>query len=219
MKACRAVLFDLDGTLLYTLQDLADSMNAALGSLGYPARPVEDYRFFVGQGVAELARRALPENSRDQETIEAASNAFMEEYAKAWNRSTMPYGGVEALLDALQKSRLSMAVLSNKPQDFTEKCVQEYFPQTPFAEVRGTRPGVPRKPDPAGALAIARDMGVAPASFAYVGDSGTDVKTALAAGMRPVGALWGYRPRSELEGAGAVEFIQEPLDLLPLLGL
>lgn len=210
----RAVLFDLDGTLLDTLADIADSMNAALAALGQPAHPVEAYRFFVGDGVEALVRRSAPAHSQDEAFVRRAVGLLRDEYGRRWDRKTRPYPGVPELLAALAGRGVPMAVLSNKPDDFTRMAVERFLPGTPFSAVRGMRPGGPKKPDPSAALDIARGIAVPPAEFVYVGDTDTDMRTARAAGMRPVGALWGFRPEEELRAHGAHGFVSEPRELL-----
>jgi phosphoglycolate phosphatase len=212
-----AILFDLDGTLLDTLEDLADSMNAALARMGAPAHPVAGYKRFVGDGVIELCRRTLPADRRDEATIQAAAQAMRAEYSGRWDRKTRPYDGIPELLDELTARRVAMAVLSNKPDDFTKLCVKKLLPRWRFDAVRGLDPGGTKKPDPAGALAIARQLGVAPAGVLYLGDTDTDMRTAVAAGMFPVGARWGFRPAEELLANGAKVLIARPEELLGLL--
>jgi phosphoglycolate phosphatase len=217
--ACRAILFDLDGTLLDTLEDLADAVNEALARGGFPPRSLDEYRFLVGDGARNLVRRALPPEHRDDATVEPCLDAFGAAYARLWDRKTRPYPGIPELLDALAARGLPMAVLSNKPDDFTKLCVARLLPRGRFAVVRGARPDTPPKPDPAAALAIAKQVGVPPADFLYVGDSNTDMGTARAAGMFPVGVTWGFRPASELLEHGARILITEPILLLKLLGI
>ncbi len=218
MSRYRAVLFDLDGTLLDTLEDLADSMNAALGRHGYPPHPVEAYRHFVGDGVENLARRALPEGSRDADNIDRCLAAMRAEYGRRCDRKSRPYAGVPELLDALGERGLVLAILSNKMDDFTQRVVSKLLADWSFAVVRGALPEVPRKPDPAGAVAIARELEIPPAEFLYLGDTGTDMKTAVSAGMFAVGALWGFRDAPELRESGARKLIARPGELLELLG-
>lgn len=213
----RALIFDLDGTLLNTLEDLADSGNAALAALGLPEHPVDAYRLFVGLGVAELVLRMLPGQSRDQATCARAETLLVTEYRTRWRNKTRPYPGIPELLAALRSLGLPLCVLSNKPQDYTELTVREFFPGLPFTQVRGARPEVPNKPHPAGALALAGELGLAPGQIAFVGDSATDMKTARGAGMLPVGVLWGFRDEAELTASGARHLLQAPADLLPLL--
>ncbi|MBW1952799.1 MAG: HAD family hydrolase [Deltaproteobacteria bacterium] len=215
--AYKAVMFDLDGTLLDTLQDLADSMNSVLDHFGFPIHQVEAYKYFVGGGMENLARRALPEDQRDEATVAKCFAALMADYNQRWTKHTHPYPGVPELLDALTTAGLRMAILSNKPDDFSKKCVARVLPGWHFEKVVGVRPGGPIKPDPAAALEIASDLGLPPAEFLYLGDTGTDMQTAAAAGMFPVGALWGFRTAEELTRSGARVLIARPTDLLELL--
>jgi phosphoglycolate phosphatase len=212
-----AVIFDLDGTLLDTLDDIADASNAVLRRHGYPPHPAASYRFFVGEGARNLVVRALPEDARDDDTVDRLYEEFRSEYAKNWSEKTRPYDGVPELLDGLVARGLKMAVLSNKPDDFTRKCVSKLLGDWRFDAVLGHHDGVPAKPDPTGALNLARDLGVSPGRVLYLGDSAIDVETAIGAGMFPVGALWGFRPRDELEASGARAVIERPQDLLSLL--
>lgn len=213
----QAVLFDLDGTLLDTLEDLGDAMNRVLSALGLPVHPIDAYRFFVGDGVAKLIARALPEDKQDAETVRSCLDAYRADYDRHWNVKTRLYDGVGAMLDALTARGLKRAILSNKPHEFTERCVREFLPKWTFDAVIGQREGVPLKPDPAGALEIARTLGISPAAFFYLGDTAVDIETAIAAGMIPVGVLWGFRPAEELRESGAKILIEQPLEILGLL--
>lgn len=213
----RALIFDLDGTLLDTLEDLADSGNAVLAALGLPLHAVDDYRYFVGLGVEELVRRMLPEDRRGPATMQQAVAGLVAEYKLRWNVKTRPYPGIAELLDALAARALPVCVLSNKPQHYTDLTIREFFPGRSFAAVRGARPEVPHKPHPAGALALAAELGRAPGSMVFVGDSATDMKTARGAGMLPVGVLWGFRDEKELSENGARHLIDRPAALLDLL--
>ncbi len=214
--AFRAVLFDLDGTLLDTLEDLAESADAVLASLGASGHPVQAYRRFVGDGVATLMARALPAGRRDEATVALAVERMREEYGRRCMAKTRPYPGVPELLSALAERAVPFAVLSNKQDDFTRLTVAKFLPGFPFAAVRGVRPGEAVKPDPHGAIEIAAALGIACADFLYLGDTNTDMRTALAAGMRPVGALWGFRDEEELRAAGARALLRHPPDLLLL---
>ncbi len=212
-----AVLFDLDGTLLDTLADIAHSANDALEGLGFPTHEIASYRLFVGEGLRMLFRRALPAESRTEAAIDRCAEGFREAYGRQWNVRTRPYDGIPDLLDALTARGTRMAVLSNKPDLFTKRCVDEYLPQYPFQMVLGHRDGVPRKPDPAGANEILDALDVRPEQAAYLGDSATDMKTALGVGAYAVGALWGFRSRDELQENGAEAVISHPMELLDLL--
>jgi phosphoglycolate phosphatase len=211
----QAVLFDLDGTLLDTVDDLADCMNAAVTGEGCPASPVEKHKLMVGDGVANYVLRALPEDRRaDKELIQRVTRKYRELYSRSWAIKTRPYDGIEEMLEALTRKGLRLAVLSNKPDGFTREMVGHFLGRFKFDVVRGAVEDMPLKPDPSAALAIAAEMGIEPSGFLYVGDTATDMKTALAAGMFAVGALWGFRTRQELEAAGAKALIERPTQLL-----
>ncbi|MCK4623702.1 MAG: HAD family hydrolase [Phycisphaerae bacterium] len=213
----QAVLFDLDGTLLDTIDDLADSMNAALERLGCPGHGVDEYRLFVGDGVDTFARRVLPEDRQDEPIVARCVELLQAEYANRWNVKTRPYDGVAEMLNGLAARGLAMAVLSNKPDDSTKLCVANLLPDWRFDMVQGVADGFTPKPDPAGALKIAETIGIAPGEFLYLGDTNTDMQTATAAGMYPVGATWGFRPADELSANGAKTLINHPTDLLKLI--
>ena len=213
----KAILFDLDGTLLDTLEDLATAANRALGTLGLPAHPTDAYRVFVGDGLRTLAERILPGEQRSAAQVDALVAAFEREYSRTWNERTAPYAGVPEMLDRLTAGGSRLSVLSNKPDAFTRLCVEQLLPHWTFAPLYGQRPGVPRKPDPAAALAIAVELGLDPAEVLYLGDTATDMHTARAAGMAAVGVLWGFRSADELHAAGARHLITHPGELAPLL--
>ena len=214
----RAVLFDLDGTLLDTLEDLADSTNAALAVLGFPTRPTDEYRILVGDGIRNLALRALPEGHTDAATVERCVRLTRAEYSRRWDLKTRPYPGVPELLDELTRRAVRMAILSNKPDAATREVVAKLLAGWSFGVVLGAREGVPLKPDPAAALEAAAALGARPDEVLYVGDTNTDMQTARAAGIRAVGALWGFRTAGELLASGAQDLIARPPDLLDLLG-
>ncbi len=210
----KAVIFDLDGTLLDTLEDIADSMNRVLHGRGLPTHPTEAFRYFVGSGAAILVSRALPPEKRNDEVTANCLEAFRREYACNWNKKTKPYDGVSKLLDALTAKQIEMAVLTNKPQHFAELCIEEFFSGWKFAVILGQRDGVPMKPDPAGPREIARCLDIPSEEFLFLGDSDVDMRTAVNAEMLPVGAMWGFRSEKELRESGAVEVIGRPAELL-----
>jgi phosphoglycolate phosphatase len=214
----QAVLFDLDGTLLNTLGDLADSMNTVLAAMGFAQHPVDAYRFFVGDGVETLARRALPQGHTDEATVARCREAMREEYGRRMYDKTRPYDGIPELIASLESRHIPMTILSNKPDQNTRQIVDRYFGAGRFAVVAGQKQGVAKKPDPAGALEISRTLGIPTERFLYLGDTSTDMQAARAAGMFPVGALWGFRPEEELLEHGAKKLISEPAELLRLLG-
>ena len=210
----KAVIFDLDGTLLDTLEDLADSLNRVLLDKGFPTHPTEAFRYFVGNGPAMLVARALPPERRNDELTADCLEAFRKEYNCSWNVKTKPYNGVSELLDALTAKNIEMAVLTNKPQHFAELCIQEFLSAWKFSMILGQRDGVPMKPDPAGPQEIVRCLDIPPEEFLYLGDSDVDMRTAVHANMFPVGAMWGFRSERELRESGAVEVISRPTELL-----
>jgi len=213
----RAIVFDLDGTLLNTLDDLADSGNCVLSRYGFPTHPIDEYKYIVGEGIHVLIRRILPEDRRDQDTIAEVTKAYREEYGRRWDAKTKPYRGIKQLLDTLTADGITMGILSNKPHELVLKCVAKLLGDWTFDVVLGQREDVARKPDPAGALEIAEQWGLSPSQIAYVGDTGTDMETAVAAGMYPVGVLWGYRAREELLSGGAEVLLERPAELLEVL--
>jgi phosphoglycolate phosphatase len=208
------VIFDLDGTLLNTLDDLADAMNLVLARHGWPEHPVDSYRRFVGNGVGMLVRRAMPEDRRNEELVPGVVREMRGEYARRWAEKTRPYPGVEQLLNTLRELAVPLAVLSNKPHDATLAMVRHFFPADMFRIVNGAKPDKPRKPDPTTALETARFLGLAPQSVLFLGDSDADMLTAAAADMVPLGAGWGFRGTEELIASGAREVLQSPLELL-----
>lgn len=212
-----AVLFDLDGTLLNSLKDIADSVNLALGRLGFPQHELEAYKYFVGDGREAMAIRVLPEEHRDVITLDRLVGYIDEEYSARWSNNTRPYQGIREMLQALTDLDMKMAILSNKPQGSAEEMVCRLLPQWHFELIVGALPSVPKKPDPAAAVRIAKQLEIPPTGFLYLGDSDVDMKTATAADMYPVGALWGYRTAGELLDNGAKELIQNPVDLLRFL--
>ena len=210
----KAVLFDLDGTLLDTLEDLADSMNAALSGLGFPLHPVSSYKDFVGEGVEFLAYSALPEKNRNEATLAECIKRMRQEYGLRWDHKTKPYSGIPELLTELEKRGIRKAILSNKPDDFTKKVAGKFLKDWSFETVLGSQTNFPKKPDPVAALSIAESMKFQPMEFLYLGDTKIDMLTAVAAGMFPVGALWGFRSRQELAESGGKKLIQKPQELL-----
>jgi phosphoglycolate phosphatase len=213
----QAVLFDLDGTLLDTIADLTDAMNAALGEMGHPAHDVAACKYYVGDGLRNFAVRALPEGARDGPSVARCCELFQAAYARNWAAKTRPFEGVPELLDALTRRGVERCVLSNKPDDSTRKMVREMLGRWQFAAVRGATADGATKPDPAAARAIAARLGIPPGAFLYVGDTNTDMQTANAAGMYAVGATWGFRPAEELRQSGAKVLIHHPMELLSLL--
>lgn len=213
-----AVLFDLDGTLLDTLDDLADATNAVLAARGWPTHPTQTYKTFVGNGAVKLIERALPDDARSQPGLLADVVAeFKAQYARCWNAKTRPYDGVAELLAGLADRGVKTAVLSNKPHEFTVLCVEKLLGDWSFYAVQGVAEDVPPKPDTTGCHRVTNLLNVPADRFLYLGDTNTDMQTASLAGMFAVGATWGFRPAKELRDAGADRLIDHPTDLLDLL--
>jgi phosphoglycolate phosphatase len=212
-----AVLFDLDGTLLDSIEDLTDSMNLVLDGYGLPGHDAEACKNFVGDGVEMFALRALPENRRDEATVAQCAAEMRAEYRKRWSLKTRPYDGIPELLDDLTLRNLKLAVLSNKPEESTREMVAELLSKWQFYPVAGARPAVPKKPDPILAIEISQQLRLPADKFLYLGDTGTDMKTARGAGMFPVGALWGFRTAEELKDTGAEVLVEHPSEVLQLL--
>lgn len=210
-----AVVFDLDGTLADTLSDIAAAMNHALARNGLPERDPDEYRSLVGEGVVRLVERAVPADRPD--LVERVLADLRVYYREHMLDRTRAYPGIPELLDGLGDRGLSMAVLSNKPQEATRWMVERMFGENRFAAVQGGRDDVPLKPDPSALLAIVRELGVEPERSAYVGDTRTDMETAVAAGVLPVGVAWGFRDRRELIEHGARTILARPVELLHLV--
>jgi phosphoglycolate phosphatase len=212
-----AVIFDLDGTLLDTLEDLADSTNAALAELGLPGHPLSSYKQFVGDGIENLVRRAIGQERLNQALLVRGIELARRYYSACWAQKSGPYSGIPELLDDLTVRKIPMAVLSNKPDEFVRLCVSRLLPKWHFQAVQGATPELARKPDPKGALMIASQMGISPNEVLYLGDTNTDMQTAIAAGMFPVGALWGFRTAEELLSTGAAALVKTPVEVLAWL--
>lgn len=213
----KAIIFDLDGTLIDSLEDLCNAANRVLKKNNFPTHKMEKYRYFVGEGVVALITRALPDEIKNEDIINSCVGEFREEYRKSWNIKTKPYKGIAEMLDLITLRGLKMAVLSNKPDYFTKKCVAAFLPNWKFDRIIGQRDDVPKKPDPAGAKEIAEYLAVSPSEIIYVGDTPIDMETAIAAGMLPVGVLWGFRPEDELKRSGAHRVIQKPEEIIEVI--
>jgi phosphoglycolate phosphatase len=210
----QAAIFDLDGTLLDTLEDIGDSMNITLQKMGFPPHPMKAYRYLTGDGVHMLAEKSLPQGRKDEMTLQACIKEFRAEYARRFFNKTRPYDEIPELLDELMSRKISLNILSNKLDEFAKLAADRMLSRWRFVYVLGARQDVPKKPDPAGALLIARKLGMDPAAFAYLGDTDTDMRTAVQAGMFPAGALWGFRDEKELREGGARELIRSPTEFL-----
>ena len=210
----KLVIFDLDGTLLDTIADLAAATNHALQKNGFPMHDVETLRTFVGNGIGKLLERALPEEGRSADNVERLRSDFVPYYDGHNADLSQPYPGVAELLSNLQQKGTMLAVASNKYQAATVKLVAHYFPNIHFVSVLGQREGVPVKPHPGIVHDIMVSAGVTADEVLYVGDSGVDMQTACNAGVEAVAVSWGFRPRQELEAASPLAVIDRAEDLL-----
>lgn len=213
----KGVIFDLDGTLVDSIEDLADSMNRVLLKKGFPLHPVSAYLKFVGEGIKNLVSAALPEKARDEQTVADCYALMVEDYGAHCLDKSQAYDGISILLSEVRARGLKVAVLTNKVDELAQKVVSHFFPAQTFDMVVGVSERIARKPDPAGALFISRELGIAPDEFIYVGDSEVDMQTATRAGMYPVGALWGFRSKKELMANGAKALIEIPIGLVRFL--
>lgn len=214
----RAIIFDLDGTLLDTIDSMEAAGTKMLQEMGLPRQPRDRYRQFAGDGAKMLVTRALEAGGvTDPAEVERAFSVYMGYFARTCTYHVVPYPGISELLRALKQKGLRLAVLSNKPDQQTRDVVERCFGDAAFDLVFGQRDGMPKKPAPDGAIQIARKFSVSPEECLYVGDTNVDMQTGLAAGMQTVGVLWGFRDRKELEENHAWRIIADPAELLQLL--
>lgn len=214
----KAVIFDLDGTLLYTLPDIARAVNHALRTQGLPVHPVEAFKSKVGWGLDETIRRALPAElqptAAENGLLDRLIRELLNEYRRAPYELTTPYDGIPEMLEELQRRTIQMAVLSNKEHMLTTTIVADLFSRINFLAVQGVSEAVPPKPDPSGVQRLLTAIGADPEEVAYVGDSGVDMQTAIAAELFPIGVQWGYRLAAELREYGAEMILNKPAELL-----
>lgn len=213
----KLVIFDLDGTLLDTLGDLAVSANYALKKFGYPEHEKEEYRYMVGNGITKLIERALPEEFRTEDQVMHVRAEFVSYYSIHKTDLTRPYPGIPELLDMLKQKGLVLAVASNKYQEATRELIWHYFKERTFEVILGQRDTMPTKPDPSIVNEIMTVVGVGEEATLYVGDSCIDMQTALNAGVTAVGVSWGFRPCEELQENGAMHIVYQPAEILGLL--
>lgn len=217
----KAIIFDLDGTLLDTLADIANSMNSVLQKHGFPQRAINNYRYYVGEGMAKLVENVL-ENIVVAEAQKAVLLHDMKaEYSSRWMEKTKPYEGIAELFSALSiyGENIKLGVLSNKPDAFTKEMVTHYFPHISFSLVRGALDHIPHKPNPQAVFEMAETWKITPKEIIFVGDSAIDMQTAKNVGCFAAGALWGFRTAQELQDNGADILLEKPTDLLKLLSL
>lgn len=198
----KVAIFDLDGTLLNTLYDLANACNYALNRFSFPTHEVEKYKTFIGNGIYKLVERAVPDNKKDKETVEKVLEVFSEYYNEHMMDMTKPYNGIINLLDELRENNIKLGVVSNKKHEFTMEIVNKYFGDR-FDIVFGHRENYKEKPDPTSVLEIIEKFNVLKNECIYIGDSNVDIMTARNSGIESVGVSWGFRGREELASEGA----------------
>ena len=212
----RFAIFDLDGTLLDTIEDLADACNYALEKNGFPPHPVEPYKIFVGKGAYNLISRCLPEEHSNPETIERVKKDFDEYYTLHSQDCTRPYDGIPQALQTLKDNGVHIGVLSNKPDGYTKILIEEFFGNLPEV-VFGQRDNVPIKPDPASVHEIMALMGCENAKGFYLGDTSTDMQTGKNADLYTIGVTWGFRTKEELVQNGADVIVDKPEDFVRII--
>lgn len=213
----KGIIFDLDGTLVNSIEDLSDSMNSVLQRNNFPTHDINSYKQFVGNGMKNLVRRALPEEHKDEKTVEECFDMMVETYGKNCTVKTKPYDGICDLLNELTSRDIKLTVLSNKTDALTKIVVKNLFSSWHFEFVIGLTDEALKKPNPQGALQICHDLGFTPSEMLYLGDSGTDMQTANNANMLAIGVLWGFRTKEELLINGAKHLLKLPLELVQLL--
>lgn len=211
----KTVIFDLDGTLLDSIEDIASSMNKVLESLQLPTHKIEDYKHFVGGGVDILVENAL--NNQSKEIKDEVIKRFKIEYDGKLHSKTLPYDGIYELLDELKKLDINLAVLSNKPHEFTVSYVNHFFKNYNFKEIHGQKKDVPKKPDPKAALDIVKCLDSSCENTYFIGDTKIDMQTAKSANMKAIGVLWGFRDEKELRENGADFIVKEPLEIINII--
>jgi len=213
----KGIIFDLDGTLLNSIEDLAESMNTVLEKHSFPTHGVAKYEQLIGNGILNLVKKALPKSHNDDQKCKQYFDMMFDVYRENCTNKTRPYERITELLDSLTSNNIKIAVLSNKADELTKKAVATLLPDWRFESVNGLTDENSKKPHPGKALEISNKMGLKPKDILFVGDSGVDMNTAVNAGMDAVGVLWGFRSRDELERNGATHIIEQPLELLKIL--
>ena len=211
------LIFDLDGTLLDTVADLAASTNYALKLCGFPVHEAGAYKFFIGNGINKLFERVLPEGEKTMENVLLVRRHFLQYYTVHNADLTAPYAGISGLLLHLQIKGIKLAVASNKYQQGTEKLIQHFFPEINFIAVLGQRENIPSKPDPTIVFDILSVANVEKQQVLYIGDSGVDMQTAKNSGIEAAGVTWGFRPRAELEEFSPKYIVNDPSEILNIV--
>jgi phosphoglycolate phosphatase len=212
----KGVIFDLDGTLVNSLEDIADAMNSVLEDFNYPTHCYNNYQYFIGSGLRNLVSKALPATNNDEKNIDICYDLMIEKYSVNCTRKTKPYDGIRELLDILISQNIQLSVFSNKSDELTKKVVADLFPNY-FSPVVGLSVEALKKPNPHEAIEISKSLGLKTEEIIFVGDSGIDMQTATNANMHAVGVSWGYRTEEELIAQGAKHIVHHPLDLIQIL--
>ncbi len=214
MKDKISLIFDLDGTLLNSIEDIAICMNEVLKSLNLKSYEIDEYKYFVGHGIDILVDNVLKDNTSLKDEV---SKRFKDLYEDNLQTNTKPYDGIIELLDELVKMNCNLAVLSNKPHEMTRKYVKEIFGNYPFIEVHGQKDDIPKKPHPIAAINIAKALNSECEKIYFVGDTKVDMQTAKSANMKSIGVLWGFRNEKELKEHGADFIVSTPLEILEII--
>lgn len=209
----RAIIFDLDGTLLDSLDDLADACNSVLKQKRFPIHPIESYKTFVGGGLLSLMQRIVPSGT-DEDTIHACCSDFSEVYKKCWHAKSKPYDGITKMLSDLVSENVKLGILSNKPDAFTQVIAEHYFSDVPLLYIAGQKNEIPKKPDPAGAIYAANILDTPIENTFFIGDSAVDIQTGRRAGMKTIGVTWGFRSEEELRANKADKIVHSPKEII-----
>ncbi|PTT05587.1 HAD family hydrolase [Flavobacterium sp. HMWF030] len=212
----KGIIFDLDGTLVNSLEDISDAMNIVLKDLNYPTHTYDTYQYFIGSGLRNLVSKALPVSNNSDEQIQICFDSMINEYRKICTLKTKPYEGIVELLDNLTSQNIKLAVFSNKADELTKKIASEIFPGY-FDTAIGLSTEALKKPNPFEAIEIGKIWNLKPEEILFVGDSDIDMQTAINANMLPVGVSWGYRTKDELLASGAKLVINNASELIEIL--
>ncbi|CAM3561027.1 HAD family hydrolase [Flavobacterium chungbukense] len=212
----KGIIFDLDGTLVNSLEDISDAMNTVLKGLNYPTHTYDTYQYFIGSGLRNLVSKALPATNNSDDQIEICFECMVNEYREMCTVKTKPYEGILELLENLNSQNIKMAVFSNKADELTKKIASEIFPNS-FDTAVGLSTEELKKPNPFEAVEISKNWNLKPEEILFVGDSDIDMKTAINANMFPVGVTWGYRTEDELKNSGAKAIINNASELIDIL--
>lgn len=216
MGKYKGVIFDLDGTLLNTIEDISDSVNEVLTLYGYPNFTYDEYKLKIGNGLRNLFEKSVPKGT-DNKVLEEAYKLFIETYDKNYQNKTLPYEGIEEVLEEIDKLGIKIGINSNKKNDYTYNLAMKFFKRIPFVAIFGERNDIPRKPDPTAALEILKFMELKPEEVLYIGDSKTDLMTATNARLDGMGVLWGFRSFEELDKYGAKYIVSSPKEIVNIV--